>query len=97
MSAKYGYGGKVDWIDAAFQVAEGWTDRTLEAVMASFPYQDQKRVRPSDWVALVAHVSSQREEEPTMAAERLASYVSAYRERYQKELTPVQVKGTQDA
>jgi len=57
MSAKYGYGGRVGWIDDALAYADTWTDRTLEAVMARFPYPDQKRVRPSDWVALVAHVS----------------------------------------
>lgn len=96
MSARYGYGGKVPWIEDAFQHAEEWTERTLEAVMAAFPYPPERSVRPMDWVALVSHVSLRRGEEPTETAERLALYVAAYRERYQKELSPVQVKETQD-
>lgn len=89
------YDGPVDWLNAARDYALTWTDHTLEAVLAAFPYDDRVGIRRADWVELVAHVSLTREEEPTAAAERLASYVAAYRERYQKTLTPVQVKETQ--
>lgn len=95
MSAKYGYGGQVPWIQDALDSADAWTEHTLEAVMARFPYPPERNVRPMDWVALVAHVSLRRGETPTDAAERLALYVKAYRERYQTTISPVQVKETQ--
>lgn len=91
------YDGPVDWIDAAQAVSAEWPDSTLIPVLARFPYDAHGTgVRRQDWLVLVAHVSRRRGEDPIQCAERLANYVTAYRERYDRTLTPVQVKGTQD-
>ena len=91
------YSGPVDWLDEAREhAASGWDDRVLAAVLDHWPYDPNPTgVRRADWVELVAHVSLRRDEDPIQTAERLALYVSTYRERYQKTLTPVQVKETQ--
>lgn len=88
----------LNWIREAEDRAASWPDRTFQAVRAASPYdaENPTGVRASDWMALVAHVSHRREEEPTETAHRLRSYVLAYRERYQKTLNPNQVKETQE-
>ncbi len=90
------YNGPVDWIDHAKMYADTWHRQELEAVKASFPYAlHPNRVRMEDWVALVAHVSLTRREDPLQAAERLAMYVSTYRERYGRHLSPDTVRKNQ--
>lgn len=87
----------LDWIREAEGRAAEWPTSVLQGVLAAWPYGENPRgVRRSDWVVLVAHVSHRRDELPTMTAERLALYVSSYRERYQKTLSPNQVKETQE-
>lgn len=91
------YSGPVDFLaDTEAQVAS-WSDATLMTVAAASPYlaENPTGVRPTDWVALVAFVSSRRGEEPTTCAERLALYVTAYREVHRKTLTPEAVEASQ--
>lgn len=79
-------------------LAACWHTQELAAVLASNPYlaENPTGVRPEDWVILVAHVSGVREEDPLVCAERLALYVTTYREAHRKTLTPESVRKTQE-
>lgn len=83
------------WLDQAADRAALWSDYTLHAVIQTFPYAPERGIRTTDWVELVSHISAAKEEDPIQTAERLAMYVKTYRERFQKELSPVQVKENQ--
>ena len=86
-----------EWINQAEAVAASWPDRTLQAVMARFPYPPERNVRQADWAILVAHVSTRRDEDPILCAERLASYCHAWAERYsQREPTLEAIRKTQE-
>ncbi len=91
------YSGAVDWMDLAAAHAEGWAPQLLADVRATNPYLtlNPTGVRPQDWVELVAHVSSSKREDPLVTANRLATYVTAYRERYAATLGTTQVKESQ--
>lgn len=83
------------WLASAQAQAAAWTDRTLHAVQAAWPYPPDSGVRMRDWVTLVAHVSHTRAEDHTQTADRLATYVHTYQERYQRTLTPAKLKESQ--
>lgn len=89
------YDGAVAFLDAAHHVAEEWPDPTLQAVDAHFPYPPERGVRMSDWIELVAHVSTHKEEDPIQCAERLALYCQTYAERYRKQPLPATVMRSQ--
>lgn len=90
MSIRKGTG----WLDTAEDIALGWPTATLRHIMRANPYQGTG-VRDTDWLILVAHVSSQRAEDPMATAERLSLYVTSYREAHKALLMPTIVKENQ--
>lgn len=76
----------------AEQDTDNWPDATLDAVVSLFPYPPERHIRMSDWVVLVALTSMKRAEDPISVAQRLASYVKSYRERFARTLPPTQLE-----
>lgn len=91
------YSGPVDFLDATASQVARWTDAELGRVIRSSPYltDNPTGVRPTDWVELVAHVSTKKGTDPVDTAERLALYVTTYREVHQKTLAPSVVEASQ--
>jgi hypothetical protein len=64
----------------------GWTEGTMEAVMAAYPYPEESPIAMRSWVATVAGSAARWPEDPRTCAERLADYARAWAERYQTDL-----------
>lgn len=71
-----------------------WPTATLRHVMRANPYAGTG-VRETDWLILVAHVSTQKDEDPLATAERLSLYVTTYREAHAALLMPTVVTENQ--
>lgn len=91
------YSGPVDFLDDTQAQVAGWSDAVLGRVIRSSPYltDNPTGVRPADWVELVAHVSAKKGTDPVATSERLALYVTTYREVHQKTLSPSAVEASQ--
>lgn len=76
------------WIADALVNVDTWEEPTYEAVLAVFPYPPERNIPEDAWLALVSHASLARGTDPLREAERLASYVSVYRERHGLTLHP---------
>jgi hypothetical protein len=89
------YSGPVAFLDEARDRATTWSDTQLLGVISRSPYPEGSGVRATDWVELVAHVSAGHGEPPETCAERLALYVTSYREAHAVTLKPDTVKASQ--
>lgn len=84
-----------DWINEAEARANAWPDTLLAQLLALWPYPPDTKVRPDDWLILISHTAHRRQEGPLECAQRLASYVTTYAERYQVHPDPAAVLATQ--
>lgn len=91
------YSGPVAFLDATQAQVAAWSDATLGRVIRSSPYvvENPTGVRPADWVELVAHVAAKKGQDPVDTAERLALYVTTYREVHRKTLSLKAVEASQ--
>jgi hypothetical protein len=91
------YSGPVTFLDVTAAWVATWPGHVLLQVVRASPYLEENPtgVRPADWVELVAHVSAKKGTEPVATAERLALYVTTYREVHRKTLSPKAVEASQ--